>query len=533
MELLRSAVPVLPYQERWVRDDAQLKIVVKSRQIGYSFAASLRAVLKCLERRTTWIFLSKGERQSRELMEKVRDHCQTLKELKALPGFEEVPVAETKAMEVIFPHNRSKIIGLPANPDTARGYSGNVTLDEFAFHADAEKIYAAIYPSITRGFSLEVISTPNGQRGKFFELAKQAGITEQVSPFDAASAKESLNEAAFDFRSGSLIPPWREKGGSRFQVSELTPETRHLIPALWSGHRVTIHDAVAAGLPVDLNLLRSGVDDEETWLQEFECAFLSDAQNYIPMELIWSCVHEGATTECEREELGIGNRELYLGVDIGRKRDLTVMWLFEKVGDVMWSRTLLTLKGQTFDSQEKAFDDLMALGVRRSGIDASGLGMMLAERAQKKYGTNVEPVQFTGQVKEKLAPRVKQAFEDRLVRIPDNRDVRADLNAVKRYVTPAGNVRFDADRTERGHADRFWALALALDAASAAPPAFLAAIPASRDWYRPEARGVASQALSQLAAREASPHPSSLSPRERDGVREGAEGRGFWRNLCR
>ena len=46
--------------------------------------------------------------------------------------------------------------------------------------------------------------------------------------------------------------------------------------------------------------------------------------------------------------------ELYLGVDIGRKRDLTIAWLFEKVGEVLWSRVLLTMKGISFDEQEKA-----------------------------------------------------------------------------------------------------------------------------------------------------------------------------------
>ena len=79
-------------------------------------------------------------------------------------------------MEVFFPHNGSRIIGLPANPDTARGYSGNIVLDEFAFHGDAHKIYAACFPIITRGYSIEVISTPNGTAGKFYEIAKQAGL---------------------------------------------------------------------------------------------------------------------------------------------------------------------------------------------------------------------------------------------------------------------------------------------------------------------------------------------------------------------
>lgn len=158
--------------------------------------------------------------------------------------------------------------------------------------------------------------------------------------------------------------------------------------------------------------------------------------------------------------------ELYLGVDIGRKRDLTVAWLFEKVGGVLWSRILLTLKGVTFDEQEKAIFRLLDMGVRRAGIDASGIGMMLAEHAVQKYGAVVEPTTFTAQLKERLAPMVKMAFEERTVRIPDNREVRADINSVKRFVTLAGNVRFDAEHTDRGHADRFWALAQVVSAAS-------------------------------------------------------------------
>jgi phage FluMu gp28-like protein len=92
--------------------------------------------------------------------------------------------------------------------------------------------------------------------------------------------------------------------------------------------------------------------------------------------------------------------------------------------------------------------------------------MMLAEHLVQKYGAIVEPITFTAQLKERLAPMVKQAFEERTVRIPDNREVRADINSVKRFVTMAGNVRFDAEHTDRGHADRFWALAMVVNAAS-------------------------------------------------------------------
>jgi len=176
-EGLSPALQLLPYQRHWVEDDSPLKVVVKARQIGYSFAASIRALLQCLKRKTTWVFLSKGERQSRLLMEKVQEHVQSCGILARACESTFFEGTLIKQLEVRF-SNGSVIYGLPANPDTARGYSGNVTLDEFAFHADADKIYTALFPTITRGYCLEVISTPNGQQGKFYEIAKAAGLAD-------------------------------------------------------------------------------------------------------------------------------------------------------------------------------------------------------------------------------------------------------------------------------------------------------------------------------------------------------------------
>ena len=315
---LANTIPVLPYQERWIKDDSQLKIAVWSRQSGKSFAAALRAVLKCIDKRTQYIILSKGERQSRLFMEKVKDFCLVFKEAKLLPEYAEVvPNTEEKVMEVFFPHNRSRIIGLPANPDTARGYSGNIVLDEFAFHGDAARIYAACFPIITRGYSIEVISTPNGTAGKFYDIAKAAGL--------AGAPPEATNR--------------------------------------WSGSKVDVYDAIKQGLKTDIEMLRAGVDDDETWRQEYCCEFISDAQNYIPVELIATCISEHAFTEHPLlSSLKGDSHELYLGIDIGRKRDLTIAWLFEKIGPVLWSQHMLVMKGLSFDEQEKQIFGLIEMG---------------------------------------------------------------------------------------------------------------------------------------------------------------------------
>jgi phage FluMu gp28-like protein len=142
---------------------------------------------------------------------------------------------------------------------------------------------------------------------------------------------------------------------------------------------------------------------------------------------------------------------------------------------VALTRRVITMQRETFEAQEATLYPLLALPqLRRCCIDNTGLGRQFAERAQSKFGKyRVEPVNFSAQVKEELAYPVRAAFEDRSVRIPASPEIRADLRAIQKETTTAGNIRFTADRGANGHADRFWALALALHASKAAGATFM------------------------------------------------------------
>lgn len=516
-EVVSAPVRLLPYQRRWVEDRSSLKMVVKARQIGYSFAATLQALLRCLERKTTWIFLSKGERQSKLLMEKVQEHIQSCGIV--AQAFESTffEGASQKQLEVRLP-NGSVIYGLPSNPDTARGYSGNVTLDEFAFHADAAKIYSALFPTITRGYSLEVISTPNGQQGKFYELAKAAGMA------DGRIANSELRAARDE-----------------------APIRDSLLATRWSPHWCDVYEAVRQGLKINVELLRAGCDDEPTFQQEFCCQFVSTAENFFSPELLAACLSAEARTDTPAHQLasasgidqsGFGRRrldgtiegpattgqvlernvfpasgsEFFLGIDIGRQHDRTVFWLDEVTAlgchpeaadagrgalrapaggqspplpgaeeNQSIARIVRTLDRAPFADQLECAREFLRLEredgsplVRRAAIDATGIGAMLAETLAAEFGPRVEPVIFTAAVKENLAFRTKRRMEKQLSLLPDTREVRRAFSAVKRVVTPSGNLRFDAVRTAAGHADEFWAKALA-DLAAEAEPAPVAA----------------------------------------------------------
>jgi len=75
----KTFVPLLEYQREDVESDARFRWNCWSRQTGKSFTKSLRRILRGLTRGRTQIFLSASELQSRELMQKARQHCQTLK----------------------------------------------------------------------------------------------------------------------------------------------------------------------------------------------------------------------------------------------------------------------------------------------------------------------------------------------------------------------------------------------------------------------------------------------------------------------
>lgn len=400
---------LLPYQRAWVRDASQFKLWLKGRQIGFSFAATYEAVMDCLERPAIWVFLSASERQAVELAEKAKLHCDAIGAAAELLA----PESELVGDFLITKHELrlpggGRIIALPANPRTARGYAGNVVLDEFAFHRDAKAIYAAVFPFTTRGYRLLIGSTPFGESGLFYEL-------------------------------------WSTQ--NRF-----------------SKHKTDIYDAQRQGLQVDLKALREGVHDEDIWQQEYCCSFISDASSVIPWEQIVQATHPDASLEPAPGFERCG--PLGFGYDVARYRDLAVTALVEQIGDVFWLRGLRRMRRASFAEQKETAAAWLR-GSDRGCLDATGMGAPLAEEMVSQFGgSRVEAITFTAPAKEALVIELQRVFAENRIRIPDDRDLRAAIHAVRKYATATGHFRYDANRTEKGHADEFWALALAVNALS-------------------------------------------------------------------
>jgi phage FluMu gp28-like protein len=447
-----AVLQMRPYQQRWIDDNTRFKCAVKSARIGYSFATAYRRVEKSMviPGRTTTV-LSASKAQSVEFVETCAKLCQlmggTAEHVANEDFVDAIGRIEAIQSKITFP-NGSRIIALPANPRTARGYPGDAVLDEFAHHEDSYAIFAALFRQVALGNSLEVLSTPNGEQGKFYDIARNLGLEMGVAPAQLPVMKDG-----------------------------------------WSGHWVDVYRAVAEGCPIDIEGMRRGLNDDDTWNQEFCCVFLKSTGAWLTLDLIAAC--EDAANHARLLHLDPNSglkidldpnfkprNPLHLGIDVGRDHDATCAWLDEQVGDVAVTRGVFWLHGITFPNQGRLLNPILNL-CTRGAIDKTGMGSGLFDILSETNAGRLMGVSFSGtndngvKMKTDLAIRIKKRFEQARVRLPYDPQIRTELQAIKRQATSTG-VTFDAPRIEvdtavaggakkkvYAHADAFWAKALA------------------------------------------------------------------------
>ena len=435
-----SEALLLPYQRRWVLDPARIKVMEKSRQIGISWASAYALVRRKAQlgvRYDAWVS-SRDEIQARLFLEDCKMFAQILN-----------IVAEDLSCRLLEENGSSnyvlrfrsgvKINSMSSSPDAQAGKRGDRLLDEFALHKDPRKLYAIAYPGITWGGQLEIVSTHRGSHNFFNEIISE--IREKGNPKKISLHRVTLEDALNDgflYRLQQKLSPDDERQGM--------DETDYF------------------------NFIKGGCADEESFQQEYMCVPADDASAFLTYDMIAACEYDrnpaNLSDPSDLSDLSDKSLPLYIGVDIGRNHDLTVIWVNSFEGERHLCRRLICLQNMKFSDQEAVLYPLLELpNIQRCCIDASGLGMQLAERATEKFGPyRVESVKFSGPVKEALAYPFRAAFEVQNIRIPNDPKLCADLRAIKKETTAAGNIRFSADRGENGHSDRFWAGALAVHA---------------------------------------------------------------------
>lgn len=454
------------WQDDFIKNRNRYICLLKSRQTGFSFVVAIKGLVKAFDpARTQYTkqFVSYNEEDAQEKIRYARQFYDSIPK-----RYKKKLIHQTATMlefADVGGKTTSRLISLPCRQP--RGRNGDICLDEFAIYLPrlSKEIYTAASFCTLRKGCIEVGSTPLGTIGKFYEICT-----------------DRENYPNFD---------------------------RYFVP--WWYARVMCKDVkgavqLAKDMPTEERVERFGTDrlislyrnsTLEDFQQECECVFIDSSASYISLDLIY------ANTPGRREDdipLNIENDEeyfnakrdveihcfkdadefilnyspekygspLYMGLDIGRTSDATVFYIIGLVNGKQRSVLRHEMRNADFDSQFDVLCRLMEnLPIYRCAIDNGGIGSNLAENAQKRYGERVEQYRFSLQSKEVLAMNVKMGLERREYELDNNRDFHAQIHSIKRTPSSGGGFRYDAERNERGHADSFWAWALASYAASA------------------------------------------------------------------
>lgn len=454
------------WQDVFLKSNSRFTAINKSRRVGFSFAASLKHFIKSQDpARTNYTcqFVSYNESDSEEKINYVKQFYEAT-EPYARKKLVSCNTREIKFLDVNG-KTTSRLISMPCRPP--RGKGGDIILDEYGIYLPkmSAAVYTAALPVISRGGCISIGSSPLGKVGRFYEVITDRKTYESYQIYNVPwwFCRDLAKDVHAAIKAGIAEHSTRER------VEKFGTD---------------ILQAIYVSMP------------EEDFQQEYECLFIDSSESYISLDLIysntpgqdecdylieleenedvkddeyWNCNRDVDIYAFENEDDLILNYNpeihggpLYMGYDVARKRDAVAFYVIGRYKDRKRSVARIVRRGITFEEQKEIFSKLMhRLPIQRCCMDSTGMGAQMFEELHKKFGDRVDGVDFTMVSKEEMAIAVKHGLEQKKFMLENNRDFHKVIHSIRREPGPGGHFKYDSPRDEKGHADEFWAWALA------------------------------------------------------------------------
>ncbi len=464
-----KAPPVLlPYQQAWVADKSEVKVCEKSRRIGLTWAeAADDVLLAATEGRGGMdvLYISYNQEMTREYIDTCAFWARHFN--KAAGEIEEFLFEDEdkdiKAFRITF-SSGYEILALSSSPKNLRGKQGRLIIDEAAFVELLKELLKAAMAYLMWGGQVIIISSDNGDTSDFNELIED--IRAQKKPYSLH--RITFSDAIADglYKRICLVRglPWTPEEEADWEAKirklygEDAAEELDCIPSRGAGIYLT-RQLIESCMSPDIPVLRweSPAADFVDWpddrrhreMRDWLEAFLGPILAGLPK-----------------------GRPHFVGEDFARadEGDLSVVWpLTELENLVLTTPFVLEYRGCPFRQQEQGFFYVCDRFPLFSGgaLDSRGNGEFLGEVARQRYGP-----ELIAQVKESESwyrenmPKLKAAFEDKTIVVPQDSLILDDLRAFKvtKGVAKLPDKRAGA-KGEKRHGDAGMAAALAVYAA--------------------------------------------------------------------
>ena len=433
---------LLNCQLKYVWNDAKILGVEKGRQLGFTWVSAVRILRRIFSSKVPqdhyWI--SRDEFTAKMFL---NDVLQWIEYMNILQNhgkeFKQsiIDMSGAQTMKITFDCG-SSIFVMSSSVNAIAGKRGHIYIDEAALHKDFQQLFDIAKPATRWGFTLTFFSTHRSKQNYFFKLIDKI-----------------------------------KKG----EIPEAEAMSITLVDALNDGYLNTLNykNALVGKKQYTSNQQffdeeKAQASSEEMFLQENMC-IPADADST-------QAVKEDDLSKVMFPQMDIfsqpqSGKKYYCGIDIGRNRDLSVIWICEDVSTnkqpMLVTRFIETMAQTEFSKQEKIIVEILQKWKpRHCMVDGTNVGAMLAENLDKRFGF-CEAVKITAVTRPKYISDLVAFIrrEPGALKIPNTNEIWEDFLSVERYINKYGKEDFfipaHTGRTN-SHGDRFMSMTLCLQA---------------------------------------------------------------------
>jgi len=435
---------LLPYQQRWIADTSEVKIIEKSRRIGLSWAEAADAALYASQTSGASVYYLAYNQDMTQSF--IRDVAFWARFYNLAAGeVEEVVLRDddrdVKIFQVRFAsgHLVQALSSHPRNLRSKGAPGERVVLDEFAFHDSQDELLKAAMAFLMWGGQVRILSTHNGVDNGFNQVIQEVREGKKPYSLHRVTLDDALEEGLFERISLVRGIEWTLEAESKWRDDLIafyghgSDEELFCIPSQSGGRyisRLLVEESMNPRSPV----LKLELSDDFA----------------MKPEAVREAIIDEWLEDNIKPHLALLDKHLQsvYGFDFGRTGDLSVM-LPAQIGRDLVRRCpfAIEMRNVPHTSQMQV---VLYVGTRlprfvAAAHDARGNGSYVAERAAQLFGfERVHQIMATDAWYMEAFPRYKAAFEDHDVELPKSADLLNDHSAV---VLVRGVPKLDKDAT--------------------------------------------------------------------------------------